>query len=155
MSVDESRSRRLLSDPDVRRWYTNLREGSELTADIYLRRPNMICEVFGKVTRSWRSWTPSPHTISWWIWLLRIAEGGVEGSTIKGYVKPIKSWFMHNDVIIHKPIRIWDANKTPTLKDEKTPEPYELNSVIAAKADELVGYGYLQRTPAPYGIKQY
>ncbi len=48
MSVDESLSRRLLSDPDVRRWYTNLCEGSELTADIYLRRLDMICEVFGK-----------------------------------------------------------------------------------------------------------
>jgi len=48
LTGDGSRSGRLLSDPDVRRWYTNLCEGSELTADIYLRRLDMICEVFGK-----------------------------------------------------------------------------------------------------------
>jgi site-specific recombinase XerD len=56
-------------------------------------------------------------------------QRGVAGSTIKGYVKPVRSWFLHNDILISKPIRINGANKTPSLKDEKTPEPYELNSV--------------------------
>ena len=54
---------------------------------------------------------------------------GVEGSTIKGYVKPVKSWFLHNEIIVARPIKIRGAGKTPTLKDEKTPEPYELHSV--------------------------
>jgi hypothetical protein len=56
-------------------------------------------------------------------------QRSVAGSTIKGYVKPVRSWFLHNDILISKPIRINGANKTPSLKDEKTPEPYELNSV--------------------------
>ncbi len=129
MSVDESRSRRLLSDPDVVRWYTNLREGSELTADIYLRRLDMICDVFGRTHRE----LARLDARSAYDFLVDLVAAyrkkGVAGSTIKGYVKPIKSWFTHNDIIITKPIRIRGANKTPTLKDEKTPEPYELNSV--------------------------
>jgi len=129
MRGDESRSRRLLSDPDVRRWRTNLSEGSELAADIYLRRLDMICEVFGRSHQD----SAKLDAKSAYNFLVDLPAAyrrkNVEGSTIKSYIKPIKSWFLHNDIIISKPIRINLANKTPSLKHEKTPEPNELSSV--------------------------
>ena len=39
-----------------------------------------------------------------------------------------KSWFSHNDIEI-KRVNVKGANKTATLKNEKTPEPHVLNSV--------------------------
>jgi hypothetical protein len=51
------------------------------------------------------------------------------GSTIKGYLKPIISWLRENDIILTKSVNISGINKTPTLEDEKSPEPYKLHSV--------------------------
>jgi hypothetical protein len=41
------RAKDLLGDGEVANWYANLKEGSELTADVYLRRLNRFCEEFG------------------------------------------------------------------------------------------------------------
>jgi len=39
------RHRRLLENPDVRRWYDNLARGSPVTADVRLRRLGVYCEI--------------------------------------------------------------------------------------------------------------
>jgi len=36
----------LLEDVDVRRWYENVARGSEVTADVYLRRLGAFCKHF-------------------------------------------------------------------------------------------------------------
>ena len=36
--------RHLLLDPTIKRWYDNLARGSEITADVYLRRLGSFCE---------------------------------------------------------------------------------------------------------------
>ena len=33
----------LLKDPDIRRWYNNIREGSQITADTSIRRSKCLC----------------------------------------------------------------------------------------------------------------
>ncbi|MDH5569431.1 MAG: hypothetical protein OEX98_06555, partial [Nitrosopumilus sp.] len=40
----KSRHKRLLADPDVRRWYQNIARGSTMTADVRLRRLGVYCE---------------------------------------------------------------------------------------------------------------
>ncbi|MDH3191730.1 MAG: hypothetical protein OEM18_03470 [Nitrosopumilus sp.] len=40
----KSRHKRLLVDPDVKRWYQNIARGSTMTADIRLRRLGVYCE---------------------------------------------------------------------------------------------------------------
>ena len=37
----------LLDEPDARRWHENLRRGSEVTADVYLRRLGGYCLILG------------------------------------------------------------------------------------------------------------
>ena len=34
----------LLEDPKIKRWHTNLARGSQVTADVYLRRLGNFCE---------------------------------------------------------------------------------------------------------------
>jgi hypothetical protein len=39
-----SKKARLLRDPDIKRWYTNVAQGSPITADVHLRRLSLFCE---------------------------------------------------------------------------------------------------------------
>ncbi|MEO9310242.1 MAG: hypothetical protein ABI337_08100, partial [Nitrososphaera sp.] len=41
---DLGRHKRLLADPDVKRWYDNIARGSTITADVRLRRLGVYCE---------------------------------------------------------------------------------------------------------------
>jgi len=128
MSVPVGKNRRLLSDPNIAAWYANLCEGSEITADVYLRRLGRFCEE--------NDTTPQSLAVMDAKTAFNVLVGAVRryrelefaGSMSKGYVKAVKSWFSHNDIEI-KRVNVKGANKTPTLKNEKTPEPHVLNSV--------------------------
>jgi hypothetical protein len=129
MLEDEGRLRRALRDPDVNRWHANLAERSELTADIYARRLDRFCEEF-KTTPSALWKLDSKAAYNSLIDAVRhYRNKKLTGSTIKGYLKPVISWFRENDIILTKSINISGADKTPTLDDEKSPEPYELHSI--------------------------
>jgi hypothetical protein len=128
MSVDVGKSRRLLKDPSVTAWYSNLCEGSEITADVYLRRLGRFCEE-NDTTPQRLAGMDAKTAFNVLVGAVRrYREQQFAGSMIKGYVKAVKSWFSHNDIEI-KRVNVKGANKTPTLKNEKTPEPYVLNSV--------------------------
>jgi len=119
----------LLSDRNVASWHTNLQEGSEITADVYLRRLNRFCEEHETTPQTLATmdakdaFTLLVDSVSYY------RARGLTGSTIKGYIKSVRSWLLHNDVAITKTVKIKGASNTPTLKDEKTPEPHELHSV--------------------------
>ena len=129
MLEDKSRLRRALRDPDVNRWHANLAERSELTADIYARRLDRFCEEFKTSYKTlWR--LDSKSAYNFLVDAVReYRNRKLTGSTIKGYLKPVISWLRENDIILTKPVNISGINKTPTLENEKSPEPYELNSV--------------------------
>ena len=122
-------SKELLNDQNIASWHTNLREGSEITADVYLRRLNRFCHEHNTTPQTLATmdtktaFTLLVDSVSYY----RLK--GLAGSTIKGYVKPVRSWLAHNDIDITKTVKIRGASSTPTLKNEKTPEPHELHSV--------------------------
>jgi hypothetical protein len=128
-SEESSRSRRLLADLDVARWHGNLREGSELTADIYVRRLDFVCEQFGVSPRSLAGFDSKAACDFLLDMVQRYRSKGLAGSTIKGYIKPVRSWFQHSNISVNGTIKIKDADKTPTLVNEKIPESHELHSV--------------------------
>jgi hypothetical protein len=132
MSGEESsRSRRLLADEDAARWHFNLAQGSELTADIYLRRLDMVCEEF----RTSPQRLAKLNALTAYDFVVDMVRHytteGIAGSTIKGYVKPVRAWFRHKEIRIkpEKRVSIRGADKTPTLVNEQVPEPHELHSV--------------------------
>jgi len=76
---------------DVTRWYRNLCEGSELTADTYLRRLRKVCETFQSTPQSLAK-HDSKAAYNFLLDLVaHYRQRGVAGSTIKGYVKPVRS----------------------------------------------------------------
>jgi hypothetical protein len=126
---EESRLSRILSDSELALWHANLAERSELTADIYARRLDRFCEEFRRTPKDLASLDPK-GAYKMLIDAVQHYRGrNLRGSTIKGYVKPVISWLAHNDVTLTKKVYVDGANSTPTLRGEKTPEPYELHSV--------------------------
>jgi integrase len=128
MSEDET-SRKLLSDANVARWYANLGEGSEITADTYLRRLNRFCQEFHTTPEGFAKIDARGAYGLLLDAVTYYRSRGLTGSTIKGYIKVARSWLLHNDIVITKTVRIKGASSTPTLNEEKTPEPYVLHSV--------------------------
>ena len=128
MSVPTGKSRGLLNDPNIAAWYSNLCEGSEITADVYLRRLGRFCEENQQTPQGLATMDSKTAFNTLVTAVRKYRELGFAGSMIKGYVKAVKSWFSHNDIEI-KRVNVKGANKTPTLRNEQTPEPYVLNSV--------------------------
>ncbi len=81
---DTSRSKRLLSDSDVALWHFNLAQRSELTADIYVRRLDMVCEQFNTSPEDLAKPDPSIAYNFLVDMVRRYTTRGLAGSTIKG-----------------------------------------------------------------------
>ena len=128
MSVPTGKSRGLLNDPNIAAWYSNLCEGSEITADVYLRRLGRFCEENQQTPQGLATMDSKTAFNTLVTAVRKYRDLGFAGSMIKGYVKAVKSWFSHNDIDI-KRVNVKGANQTPTLRNEQTPEPYVLNSV--------------------------
>ena len=125
------RAKDLLKDEEVATWHANLKEGSEITAYTYLRRLNNFCDEFETTPQALAAMNSKDayRMLVNAVQHYRSREPKLTGSTIKGYIKAIRSWLQHNEVVITQKVRIVGANSTPTLKGEQTPEPYVLHSV--------------------------
>jgi len=120
--------RQLFSDANVKRWYDNVARGSEITADVYLRRLGAF--------RNLNHLTPAEL----------ISRGGraVEdlvmdyvtlnerkyAPSIKSTHKSAVSWLNFNNVLLQKKIKIRNLEDTPTLRDERVPSRPELQQIL-------------------------
>ena len=123
--------KKLLENPQVKRWYDNLSRKSELTANVYLRRLGLFC----------RKWCLTPADLlrkdpqevhSLLVDTVTELEGkDYAGSYGKGFVKAVKSWLSFNNISLgERKINFTDPNDTPTLREEKAPEPDELRRAL-------------------------
>ena len=121
----------LLKDPQVRRWYDNVSRGSVLTAQVYLRRLGLFC-------RRWHS-TPvgllekEPREIHNLLvdTVTELEKRGYAGSYGQAIVKAVKSWLSFNNITLgERRINFTDPDDTPTLREEKAPEPSELRKAL-------------------------
>jgi len=125
VSVEKSRHRQLLSDPEVRRWYDNIARGSIITADVYLPRLGLFCEKNNTTAKILAEMDEIDN-------VTRLEGRGHAGSYIESIVKAVKSCLEHNSKQLKGKVRITDAGDTPTLRDERTPTQDELGKVIRA-----------------------
>ena len=132
VSVEKSRHRQLLSDPEVRRWYDNVARGSIITADVYLRRLGLFCKNNSTTPKILAEMDETSLTNLTLDNVTRLEGRGHAGSYIESIVKAVKSWLEHNNKQLKGKVRITDAGDTPTLKDERTPTRDELGKVIRA-----------------------
>ncbi|MBI5145592.1 MAG: site-specific integrase [Thaumarchaeota archaeon] len=124
-----SKKQRLLSNPDVNRWYQNVARGSMINADVRLRRLRKFCEDHDITPmqlaelgmRDVRTTTDllQDH-------VTRMEENGFAPQYVKGVLTSVKSWLRHFDVEIKRKIKIRNIDSTPTLENERVPEGNEL-----------------------------
>jgi integrase len=128
--VVEKRER--LSDPDVRRWYTNLERGSPTTASNYLRSLGGFAR---RTALSFQQIAALSEKNAHQVLLDFVSEEekrGVAGSSVQTYVKAVRSWFLFHGTKVDRPIRIRGAEQTPTLRNERVPTQEELRRILLA-----------------------
>ncbi len=128
-------SRDLLEDPDVQRWYENLRRGSAQTARERLR-------VLARLGRHLQA-TPAE--------LVALAENGngaeledrlmdfLEAqlqagrapSYLGNYLKALRSWLEHHGLRLRRRVKVGDVQATPTLEEERVPTREELRATLS------------------------
>lgn len=130
----QTKKAKLLANPDVKRWYDNVARGSQVTAEINLRRLGKFCEDH-QITpiqlsklgiKDVRAVTDLIQDHISWMENRRSAP-----QYIKGTITAVKSWLHHFDVFIKRRIKIANVDSTPTLENERVPEGQELAELFS------------------------
>ena len=120
----------LLQDIDVRRWYENVARGSEVTADVYLRRLGAFCKHFKLKPKQLVSLSQNELYNLLLNYVSDLERAGKAGSYIESALKAVKSWLVHNGIEIRRKIKIRGVRDTPTLRDERVPTQQELRRIF-------------------------
>ncbi|MEM3514826.1 MAG: hypothetical protein QW495_05835, partial [Candidatus Hadarchaeum sp.] len=130
--MQKAKYRHLLEDPDISRWYHNVARGSQILADIWLRRLGGFCESHHITPKQLADMEEKAlHNLL--LDFVTSAEAqGHAGSYIASIMKAVKSWLNHNHRELRVKIKIKGTNETPTLREEKVPTKEELLRVLLA-----------------------
>ena len=139
-----ARYTQLRENPTIDRWYRNLARGSEITADVYLRRLGNVCaarkvgpEDLVRMARDARRdfLTDLVSTME---------DAGLTGGYIESTLKALRSWLSFNNVPWELKIKVKGAKATPTLDSERVPTQDELRRIfLAASPRERVAAALL------------
>lgn len=128
----------LLDDDNLLRWYKNVKRGSKITADVYLRTLRRFCE-HTKTTPSDLAKMGSKNIRKIEDLLMdfvdRMEEKKHAPQYIGVYKKAVRSWMQHNSIDLKRKIKIRNVESTPTLENERIPTKDEMNQILAY-ADE-------------------
>ncbi|MGC8558550.1 MAG: site-specific integrase, partial [Nitrososphaeria archaeon] len=122
--------RALLQDRDVKRWYDNVARGSQVTADVYLRRLASFCRTNNLTPVSLLSLDIKKIQDILLDTVTDMENQGKAGSYIHSVIKAVRSWLSFNDIQISKKIKIRGVMETPTLKNERVPTQEELRRIF-------------------------
>ncbi len=124
--------RTLLENPDLKRWHTNVAQGSQVTADVYLRRLGAVSDRMGIPILDMPTMREKEVHTMLLDFIAREQAEGKAGSAIHSTVKAVKSWLLHNGIKVNLPVKVRGAWDAPTLKDERTPSQEELRQILLA-----------------------
>ncbi|MEE9283759.1 MAG: hypothetical protein V3U49_06775, partial [Nitrososphaerales archaeon] len=130
MSFKEYRKpkyRKLLEDADLKRWYRNLGKGSIILADVYLRALGRFCEHIKMTPKqfvklSQKKMEDVTHDFIDELESEKKPSGDPKYSPgyMESYLKAIRSWAEWNRKPFKRKIKIRNAGKRPTLKEERS-----------------------------------
>ncbi len=126
----KSKHAHLFRDDDVGRWYENVGRGSNVTADIYLRRLGSFCTTHKTSPREIASLDDQNLHNLLLDFVTSAEKQGYAGSYIQSTLKALRSWLAHNRRQIKTRIRVRGAQDTPTLREERVPTPDELKRIL-------------------------
>ncbi len=137
--MGRSKHAHLLDDEAVRRWHANLARGSEITADVYLRRLGAFCNENHVTPQTLASTDPRKLEELLMDYLSR-SEKQYAGSYLQTTIKVVKSWLVDNGVELKRKIKIRGVNETPSLREERVPTREELRRIfLSASKQARVG----------------
>ncbi len=122
----------LLKDKDISRWKHSIDAGSRITGDVYLRRLGSFCTEMGKNPQELLKLKDKALADLIDDYVIMREEKGNAGSYIKSTVKAVKSWLLFNGIKLPRQIKVKDADKSPTLSEERIPTPEELKRIFNA-----------------------
>jgi len=131
-SAREGGYKGLFNDKNLKRWYDNVSRGSQVTADVYLRRLGHLCNDL-KTTPQELAKMKEEQLYDLFLDIVsEMEKEGRSGSYIQSQLKAVKSWLLHNRIEVRGTIKIRGVQDTPTLKDERVPTKPELKRIFLA-----------------------
>jgi len=112
----------------VNRWYNNISRGSEITADVYLRRLGNFCLVTSQTPATLASMPVKE--IEALLMDYVTDHKNYAGSYLHSTLKSIRSWLLANDVELRHKLKIKGVDDTPTLRNERIPSKEELRRIL-------------------------
>jgi integrase len=140
----------LLDDKKLKRWFDNVSRGSQVTADVYLRRLGHLCNDLKMAPQELVAMNEAQLYELFLDIVSRMEKEGRSGSYIQSQIKAVKSWLLHNRIEVKGKIKIRGVQDTPTLKDERVPTKPELKRIFLAGDEKtrvacaLVAHGGLR-----------
>ena len=122
----------LLKDKDIERWKHSTDAGSKITGDVYLRRLGAFCVEMGKTPQQIIKMKDKPLADLIDDYVISREKKGNAGSYIKSTVKAVKSWLLFNGIKLPRQIKVKDADKSPSLTEERIPTQDELKRIFNA-----------------------
>ena len=120
----------LRRDPEIIRWYRDVRRGSQTTADVYLRRLGAFCQTTehdpGKLLKL--KDRQLADLVSDYV--SKMEDMGKAGGYISSIVKAVKSWLTFNGISLSRKIKISGREDTPTLDGKGIFSPEDLKKVL-------------------------
>ncbi len=126
-----------LADPDVRRWYEDVAQGAQKTADNYLRSLYNFCARMETTPAKVAVLTEQEAFELLHDFVGLEQKRGVAGSTIATYNKCVKSWLVFHNIKVVRKVKIKDAERTPTLVNQEVPPPEGLRAILLAARAEV------------------
>lgn len=120
----------LLKDDDVRRWFENVSRGSEIWADVCLRRIGKVCSDLHITPKDMLKFKEKELYDFLMDLVSDLEKKGYAGSYIASIMKALKSWLSFNGISLIRKIKIKDAQEAFTLRDERIPTNPELKRIL-------------------------
>ncbi len=129
----EAKYRKLLENEDLRRWYENLKAGSSITGDVYLRTLGLYCELNNttpeRIIDDAKN-NPKEFKNKFLDFVRSLENQGKAGSYILRFKRVIRSWLKFNDIDLKIDVKIKGENENPTIANERVPNKEELSKII-------------------------
>ncbi|MEM4067616.1 MAG: site-specific integrase [Candidatus Micrarchaeaceae archaeon] len=122
----------LLQNNEVKRWSDNIKAGSIITGEVYLRTLGLYCELQNttpeKIIQDARDGKLKNEFMDF---VRNLEKKGKVGSYIIRFKKVLSSWVRFNDISLDlKSVKIKDAFRSPTIENERVPNQEELARII-------------------------
>jgi hypothetical protein len=133
MPKRESKYSLLLQDEGVSRWLRNVARGSQVSAEVALRRLGRACELLKTDPKAMLEWARRDimgFQDSLEDLVAKLEGEGKSPGYIQGFLKTVKSWLRYNNITLTRKIKIKNSTATPTIENEQVPSQEELARVL-------------------------